>query len=211
MLCCDPLFAADALTRAKAYIPLYRELLDAHWSGMPLPHLPCGQVEQESSWKERATLKTSRELGSGLTQMTIAYRSDGSERFNIYREAVKWRALRGWDWQSDPYNVRYQLTFLVLQDRSNFTTMRTMFLNDTEAWKAALICYNAGPGRVMSRRSVARIRGQPMDRWTGGLDSTYNDGEKRLLYGRPLWKAVNEYPLKVFQRAEKYRIYLDRQ
>ena len=210
VLSCD-VCAADTLTRAMAYLPLYKDLSASHWPDMPLQYIPFGQVEQESSWKERATLKTSRELGRGLTQMTIAYRADGSERFNIYREAVKWRALKGWDWQNDPYNVRYQLTFLILQDRTNFITMRPMFRDTAETWKAALVCYNAGPGRVLSRRSVAKIRGQPTDRWTGGLDSTYGDGENRLLYGRPLWQAVNEYPVKVFRRAEKYRPYLERQ
>lgn len=196
---------ADALSRAQKYLPLYRELLNEHWFGMPLPHLPCGQVEQESSWKPRATLKTSRELGRGLAQMTIAYRSNGSERFNIYREAVRWKALKRWDWQSAPYNERYQLTFMILQDRMNFGMMRPMFRDDVEAWKATLVCYNAGRGRVLARRAIARSRDSPTDRWTGGLDAAHGPKEDRRLYGRPLWQAVNEYPIKIFRRAEKYR------
>lgn len=204
-------FAAGSLDRAKGFLPLYDELRADHWPDMPLQQIPCGQVEQESSWNERATLKTSRELGRGLTQMTIAYRSDGSERFNIYKEATaKFRVLRDWNWRADPYNVRYQLTFLILQDRRNFVLMTPMFRDDTERWKAALVCYNAGLGRVLSRRAEAKSRDSPVDIWTGGLDRSYGLAEKKLLYGRPLWQVVNEYPVKVFQRAEKYRGFLYR-
>lgn len=204
LLWCVP-SSAGVLERAQQHLPVYRQAVADHWPNMPLPHIPCGQVEQESSWKERATLKTSRELGRGLTQMTIAYRPDGSERFNIYREAVKWRALRAWDWRNDPYNVQYQLAFLVLQDRANFTAMTPFFRDDTERWKASLVSYNAGQGRVLARRAVAVSRGIPTDRWTGGLDGAHGPQEDKLLYGRPLWKAVNEYPVKVLQRSEKYR------
>lgn len=202
--CCDPVFAG-ALERAQQYLPIYREVVSVHWPQMPMQHIPCGQVEQESSWKATATLKTPRELGRGLTQMTVAYNKDGSERFNIYREAVKWRALKGWNWRQDPYNVQYQLTFLVLQDQMNYAVLRPLFINEEETWKAALVSYNAGRGRVMSRLAVARARESPADRWTSGLDQAHGPKEDRILYGRPLWQAVNEYPVKVFRRAEKYR------
>ncbi len=202
--CCEPVFAG-ALKRAQQYLPLYQEIVSVHWPQMPMRHIPCGQVEQESSWKATATLKTPREHGRGLTQMTVAYNKDGSERFNIYREAVKWRALKGWDWRQDPYNVQYQLTFLVLQDQMNYTMLRPLFINDEETWKAALVSYNAGRGRVMARLAVARARESPTDRWAGGLEDAHGPKEDRILYGRPLWQAVNEYPVKVFRRAEKYR------
>ena len=192
--------------RSRPYIPILREQIGKHWPAMPLRHIPAGQVEQESGWKERATLKTSRELGRGFGQLTITYRADGSERFNTYRDAVRFKALRGWDWRNDPYNVRYQLAYVVLQDRANFGQMGALgFIDAAETWKAALVCYNAGPGRVLNRRAVALAKGMPHDRWTGGLDRAYSQKEAVMLYGRPLYEAVNEYPRVVFKKAEKYR------
>lgn len=196
---------AGPLDQARPYLPQLSRAIDANWPGMPLREIAAGQVEQESNWKETATLKTSRELGRGLVQMTIAYDKSGKERFNIFRDASRMRALKAWDWQRDPYNTRYQLTFLVLQDRSNFVQVRPFFANDTEAHKGSLVCYNAGSGRWLQRRANAKRMGLPFDRWDGGLDRAYSKGETALLYGRPLWQAVNEYPRVIFKRSDKYR------
>jgi hypothetical protein len=191
--------------RSRPLLPVLSAAMDSQWPGAPLRNIPAGQVEQESAWKERATLKTSRELGRGLVQLTIAYRADGGERFNAYRDAVNAKALAAWDWRNDPYNVRYQLTYLVLTDRSNFATVRRYMADDRDAWCAALVCYNAGQGRWLSRRAQARAMGLPADRWTGGLEQAHSARENAILYGRPLWQAVNEYPRVIFSRADKYR------
>lgn len=190
---------------ARQHLPTLSAALYQQWPSAPLRQIPAGQVEQESSWKERATLHTSRELGRGLVQMTIAYDKTGRERFNIYRDAVRTRQLAAWDWQSDPYNPRAQLTFLVLQDRSNFVMVRKYSVDDLQAWKCSLVCYNAGSGRWLQRRANAKRLGISADRWDNGLDRAYSGGETGLLYGRPLYQAVNEYPRVICKRAEKYR------
>lgn len=197
--------ANSMIERARPYLATLREAFHQQWPAAPLRYHAGGQVEQESSWNPRATLSTSREKGRGLTQMTVAYDSQGRERFNIYRTAVRYRALRDWDWQRDPYNVERQLTFLVLQDRANFDMLRPLFCSDDECWLASLVAYNAGPGRVMTRRGYAIRNNLPADRWTGGLDLAHAPKENVILYGRPLWQAVNEYPRVIARRAEKYR------
>jgi hypothetical protein len=196
---------AASLDKARPYLPQLSRAIESQWPTMPLKEIAAGQVEQESGWNPHATLKTPRELGRGLVQMTVAYDSKGRERFNIYRDACRAKALSAWDWRRDPYNVSYQLSFLVLQDRANFAQVRPHFLNDTEAHKGSLVCYNAGTGRWLSRRANAKRLGLPSDRWDGGLALAYGKGETALLYGRPLYQAVNEYPRVIFQRSQKYR------
>lgn len=184
---------------AKPLLPVMSEVVTRQWPAMPLRHLPCGQVEQESGWDPKAHLHTSREDGYGLVQMTV------TPRFNIFKDAVKWKALRGWQWQNDKYNVRNQLIFLILQDRSNFSQWRPFAVNDEECWKMALVSYNAGAGRVLARRRQAKLDGRiPANRWTGGLEKAHGPKEDARLYGRPLWQAVNEYPVNIFSRALKY-------
>lgn len=200
-----PASHAGVLDRAQPYLPQLSKSIDRQWPGMPLRENTAGQVEQESSWKKSATLKTSRELGRGLVQLTIAYRADGSERFNAYQDAMRLKIMSTWDWRHDPYNVDYQLTYLVLTDRSNFVMVRRYMINDIEAWRAALVCYNAGPGRWLTRRTMAKQMGLLNDRWAEGLEHAHGPRENAVLYGRPLWQAVNEYPRVIFAKAEKYR------
>lgn len=195
--------------RAKPLLPVLAGALDEHWPDAPLPCAVAGQVEQESGWKTMATLQTSRELGRGLAQLTIAYHSDGSERFNAYREAVRqYAALRDWDWQADPYSVRHALTYVVLRDRTEYAAMRQLMVDEIEAMRAGLVCYNAGRGRVLKRRAFALANGLPADRWAGGLEHAHGAGEASMLYGKPLWQAVNHYPVAVFRRAAKYEAHL---
>lgn len=190
---------------AKTLLPVLSTAINQQWPGAPLRSIPAGQVEQESSWKEKATLKTSRELGRGLVQLTIAYKTDGTERFNAYKDASHVKALAAWDWRKDPFNTHYQLTYLTLTDRANFMMVRKYMVDDTEAWKAALVCYNAGEGRWLARRAMAKQMGLPTNRWTNGLEQAHGVKENAILYGRALYVAVNEYPRVIFQRAEKYQ------
>jgi hypothetical protein len=201
---CGSAAAAGVLDTARPYLDILEDAILTTWPDSPAAAVMAGQVEQESSWKAKATLKTKRELGRGLVQMTIAYTQDGKERFNIYRSAVRYKQLSAWNWRKDPYNVRYQLMFLALQDKANYNMVRPYFRNDTEACKGMLVCYNAGEGRWLRRLKNARIMGLPTDIWDGGLAQAYSQGELALLYGRPLWVAVNEYPTVIFKRAVKY-------
>ena len=195
--------AADLPAGYLKHQATLNQVMSDHWPTAPLPQLIPAQVEQESSWKERATLKTSRELGRGLVQLTIAY-TGGKERFNAYKDATGYAPLRGWDWRTDPYNVQNQLTYLVLRDRATFAQARLMMANNTEAWRATLVAYNAGMGRVITRRKNAVLMGLDKTRWVGGLDQAHGPAENKLLYGRMLWQAVNEYPVVIFKRAAKY-------
>ena len=207
MLCTCTAAHAGALTKAQPYLPVLHQALDTVWPQAPvgLASIVCGQVEQESGWNEHATLKTPRELGRGLVQITIAYTPDGRERFNNFRSATRSKYLKDWDWQRDPYNAPYQLTFLSLQDKATFGLVRGFCVDDLQGAKCMLVCYNAGDGRWRSRLRNARLAGLPADRSDGGLDQAYSKGEQALLYGRPLYQAVNEYPRVICKRAIKYQ------
>lgn len=184
---------------AEQHLPTLRQKIGMYWKTAPLPHLMAGQVEQESSWKVRATLKTSRELGRGLGQLTI------TSKFNAYQDAVKYSDLKSWKWQTDPYNPANQLAYLVLTDRANFTRVKSMFVTDEDRWAATLVAYNAGMGTVLNRRALAIRKGVFNGKWFNGLDSIRLPGESKLLYGKPLGELRNEYPVRVFIRSEQYK------
>lgn len=189
------------LKRSKPYIPVLKSIMTRHWESAPSKHFIPAQVEQESWWRPNAKLETSRELGRGLAQLTI------TSRFNAYEEALKSiPALRKWDWQSDPYSVQYQLTYMVITDRKNYAMMSKLVDDEESAWACALVSYNAGPGTVLKRNAAAKAQGVNDRKWFGGMELAKLNNEDRLLYGRSLWGMRNEYPRLIIKvRSPKYR------
>lgn len=186
---------AGVLERAEPLLPVFERVLDDHWPKAQMTHIMCGQIEQESSWKPRAELKTSREYGFGLGQITI------TSRFNNFEAAKMLKPLKDWQWE-DRFNPKCQLIFLVFTNRSNFNRLHSLFDTTEDTWAASMVAYNAGLGTVLQRRVAASQ--DKKRRWFGGLDSVFLKYESRLLYGRNLGQLRNEYPVKVFKRSYKY-------
>lgn len=189
--------AAEPSALAQRHLPVLVEAFNQHWPDAPYRHYAAGQIEQESGWKERAELKTSREYGFGLGQITQ------TSRFDNFREAQK--LFPAWRWE-DRFNVRYQLGYAVITDRANFKRVSRLMVDDDSRWRALLVAYNAGFGTVLQRRALAIRTGAPHDRWAGGLETVALPYEDRLLYGRRLADRRNEYPRLICDvRAPKYR------
>jgi hypothetical protein len=205
LIICAQRAHGSTLDRAKPYLPTLSRAIDMEWPTVILRHYPAGQVEKESGWNPKATLKTSRELGRGLVQPTIAWDKTGKERFNAYKDAMAYKSMRDWNWRDDPFNASYQLKLLVLRDRDSFRQVRPFMMNDEEAMKVSMVFFNAGGGRYQARKNYARLHGFKTDRWDGGLAEAHGPKENVTLYGRPLWVAVNEYPRMIGKLSEKYR------
>lgn len=189
--------ATEPSARAKRYLPALTGAFNAHWPTAPLRHITAGQIEQESAgWNPRAELKTSREYGFGLAQITI------TDRFDNFRAAQ--RIFKDWKWE-DRFNVKYQLGYAVITNRSNFKEVSRLFRDDDSRWRGSLVAYNAGYSTVLQRRALAIRTGRPPDRWVGGLDQVKMPYERKLLYGRPLGQMRDEYPHIICDvRAPKY-------
>jgi uncharacterized membrane protein len=194
------------LKRASPYIPKLVSTFDKYWDKAPLRYFEGGKIEQESSWNRLAELHTSRELGVSFSQLTIAYNANGTVRFNKFEEAkARYKELQRWEWK-DRFNAEKNFIFIVLEDRRNFMLMKPYFQDNLNRWAALMIAYNAGSGTVWNRRAICKTtEGCDSSKWFGGLDTVRMLFENKLLYGRPLWKARNEYPDKIiFQRSPKY-------
>jgi len=193
------------LERAAPYMPMLIDIFNMHWNEAPMKYIETGKIEKESLWKEKAELKTSREYGFGLGQITQAFRKDGSVRFDNFMEAKKRykEYLGGWQWE-DRFNPKYQFTYSILTDKHNFNVL-SFLDNPKERWAGTLVCYNAGCGTVLNRKALCRTtEGCDESKWFGGLDSVHLKSEEGLLYNKPLWIARNNYPTSVFDRSIKY-------
>lgn len=139
---------------ASRDLPILRQEIKARWAVMPMPSMLAALVEQESLWKDRATLKTSREEGVGYGQFTRAYRADGSLRFDAMAEVIRMdKSLSGWSW-ADRYNPRMQLRAVVVKNRECYRRMHQLV---GDAYNALAMCdaaYNGGEGGVMAERRL---------------------------------------------------------
>jgi len=159
------------------YGPVLAEEQRKYWPEHPdLPAL-AGLVEQESCvslrssrcWNPAARLKTAREEGAGMGQVTRAYRADGSLRFDSLAEAVDQygSALAGLSWGAVYTRPDLQLRTMVLMSRD----AAKPFVH-TKGWlHFGDAGYNGGvTGVKKERRACAMTEGCDPKLWFGNVE-----------------------------------------
>lgn len=166
--------------RARLYLPILVEQQRAIWPDAPIPSFLGAQVEQESCislkhskcWNPTVQLKTSREWGRGLGQVTTAYRADGSVRFDKQAELrAQYPSLRGWTTErwAEP---RFQLTAIIEMDRGIYRRIRDA-ATPVDRLSFTLSAYNGGEGGVLQdRRLCANTSRCDPNKWAGHVERT---------------------------------------
>jgi hypothetical protein len=185
--------AADSLTEppaaGRALLPVLHAEQVRLWSDHPAPAVLGALVEQETCpslthpkcWSPRAELKTARELGFGLGQVTVAYRSDGAERFNRWAELRRAHAeeLAAWTWPSR-FDARLQLRALVLDNRSCYAWSARLVGAGEDALAFCDAAYNGGRAGVLADMRLCRgTAGCNPARWFGHVESTSTKSRAR--------------------------------
>jgi hypothetical protein len=184
-----------------------------------LPELPrwffAGQVEQESCislthpkcWNPTAELKTSREYGFGLGQITTAYREDGSVRFNNFEESKrKYKELRDWQWERR-FDPRMQLRAMLLMDRDGYRVAE-FAADGLNRAAMTFVVYNSGKAGLIQDRQLCRnVTGCNPALWFGNIEHHSLKARTRAAgYGKSFFEISREYPRNViYVRADKYR------
>lgn len=189
--------ATEIPDNAKKYIPLLKAEQGAYWPHMPMPSTLAAQVEQETCislksprcWSPRTELKTARERGVGLGQITKTARFDALDEI---RRAYP-SALAGWDWNSEKlYDPQYQLRALVLKDLQGWKTIQgAATVIDHLAFTFA--SYNGGIGGVLSDRRVCRATAAcNSNQWFGHVERT-SLKSKTAGYQKSFFQINREY------------------
>lgn len=212
------ILAALLPSNAERYAPVLVETQRKVWAKAPEPWTIAGLIEQESCaslrhpkcWNPRAELKTSREYGFGLGQITVAYNKDGSERFNKFSELkAAHESLRDWKWENR-YDPEKQITAIVADTRTIWRRLASdLGATNTDHWAFTLSAYNGGVGGLLKdRRLCANTKGCDSDRWFGNVELTsVKSRAPQKGYGMRSWFTINrEHARNVLTiRREKYR------
>lgn len=200
---------------AKLYLPLLVATTSNVWPDAPQPYFMAGQVEQETCarltdskcWNPRAELKTSREYGFGLGQITRAYTATGALRFDKFQELKDGnRELRGWLW-SDRYDPGYQLKALVLMNKSIYTRMSKLATSQDDAIRFTLSAYNGGESALTQDRLKCVMT--PMCKpgvWVGNVaETSYKARQPVAGYAQSFFQINRTYVHNVMDvRRAKY-------
>ena len=194
---------------ASVYLPMLAAVIASLWPTMPDPPLLAGQIEQETCitlkhrkcWNPKAELKTDREYGFGLGQLTV------TPRFNNFEAAKGWdKSLAGWRWEGR-YDPQMQLRALVAYNRNLYAQIR-FGASERDRLAFMFSAYNGGLGGLLKdRRICAATRGCDPDRWFGHIErhsfraKTAVDG-----YRKSFFEINREYVHNIMNvRSTKYR------
>lgn len=210
----------------RTYIPPAAEALRAtfqaeqarHWPDHPRRELLPALVEHESCitlrharcWNASSRLKSPREEGAGLGQITRAWHPDGRLRFDALQEMrERHPALREWSWANVYQRPDLQLRGLILKVRGDFQALG-MVEDPGQRLAFADAAYNGGLGGVQrDRRACGLKAGCDPQRWFGHVEGTCTKSRVALYAGRSACDINRHHVHDVLMvRSPKYRGWL---
>ncbi len=172
---------AQVPDKARPHLPTIAALLDQHWPAIPMREYVPGLIHHESCitdrhprcWSPTAELRTAREQGVGLGQLTRAWRPDGSLRFDALAEMRdRHPALRELSWANVYQRPDLQLLAVVLKVRGDFNALAAV-RDPMQRLAMADAAYNGGLGGLQSERRACGLRaGCDPQQWWGHVERT---------------------------------------
>lgn len=216
-------FAQDVKTyvppAAKLLIPVVQEEQDKFFPELPMKHYFGGLIEQESCislkhskcWNQKAELKSKREYGAGVGQLTKAFNKDGSLRFDSLYESRKRHEseLRELSWSTIKDRPDLQIRTMVLMSRDNYRGLASV--SDPEArMHFTDAAYNGGLGGVQKERRFCGLsKSCDPQKWFGNVENKCLKSNTALYGQRSACFINREHVHNVFLlRTNKYATYL---
>lgn len=153
-------------TQAIQYFPLIKKEVNDIFPDFPLIAYFPALIEQESCitlrhpkcWNPRAELRTRREYGAGLSQITKAYKNDGTIRFDTLSDLKSQysKDLKDLNWDNMQSRPDLQIRALILLTKNNYRGLFSIKdpvsrLHMTDA------AYNGGIGGLRKERTACGL------------------------------------------------------
>lgn len=201
--------------RAHQHLPTVAAELRQHWPQVPMVEYIPGLIEHESCislthsrcWSPTSRLKTAREEGAGLGQLTRAWRPDGSTRFDALEEMRRAHpALADLSWSNIYQRPDLQIRAVVLKVRGDYRALRDV-ADELERLAMADAAYNGGLGGLQAERRACRMAvGCDPGRWWENVELQCLKS-RAPLYGSRSACDINRHHVQdvILHRAPKYR------
>lgn len=202
--------AATVPAQAFQYLPVLSAEIDRTWPGVPDRAYMAGLIEHESAcpavrscWKPTARLKTQREEGAGLGQLTRSWRKDGSLRFDKLAEMRQHPALQDLSWSTIYQRPDLQMRTMIVMVKADYQR----FAGTASPLAFADAAYNGGWGGVQQERRACGIKaGCDPQRWFGNVERVCLKSTAPI-YGTRSACDINRHHVTdvLTARAPKYR------
>lgn len=207
--------AAELPPGAIKYGPVLLAEQRNYWPDHRDPALLFALVEQESCislkhpkcWNPKTQLKTAREEGAGMGQVTRAYRADGSLRFDTLTDMrSKYAPLSDMSWQTIYSRPDLQLRAMTLLAKESTKP----FLRAVAAYEFGDAAYNGGVGGVQKERRACQLStGCNASEWFENVEKHCLKSRQPIYGGRSACDINREHTRAVFIiRPGKYRLLL---
>ena len=201
--------------RAAQYLPILAAEIDRGWPDVPqrayLPalveHESCITLTHPRCWQPTSRLKTAREEGAGLGQITRAWSADGRLRFDALADLrAEHPALRELDWATIYQRPDLQLRALVTMSRANYLALRAV-ADPAQRLAMADAAYNGGLAGVHRERRICQMsRGCDPQRWWGHVAEHCAKSRAALYAGRSACDINRHHVSDVIRvRAPRYQ------
>lgn len=204
---------------AVPLLPILRRTLGELWPKLKMRSFVGSKIEQETClslthskcWSPYAELKTAREYGFGLGQTTVAYRADGSERFNVWKDLIRIDPVlkKKWTWENR-FDSELQMRATVIKSKMAYDSVRFAVVSDYEHLAFGAVTYNSG-SVLIDRKICLTKPGCSGDAWFGNVE-LYSSKSRIVThgYGKSFFEISREYPRNILiVRRSKYIPYLD--
>lgn len=202
-------FSVDVNARVDQYLPVLVTEMRQHWKDIPQHDYIyfAGQVEQETCpslshrkcWNPKTELKTSREYGFGLGQLTI------TPKYDNFKAATKLHSsLSDWKYE-DRYNPSYQLRTMVYMNKVVYNRLKDV--NGLDRYAMTFVAYNGGLGGLLSdRRICSSVKDCNPSLWFGHTEKYSLKAKTKVHgYGKSFFEINREYPRNIiFIRSKNY-------
>ena len=203
-------------TQAKIIMPIVVKEQLTYWPDMMEPWYLGGLIEQESClslthskcFSSKSKLSTKRELGGGLGQTTVAYKADGTVRFDNLKEMRNrhTQALKDLSWNTLWDRPDLQIRSLLLQTQDNYKSLYAV-KDAGNRLNMADAAYNGGLGGLYKERRACGLKaGCDPQYWFGNVANTCLKSTKPLYGDRTACMINREHVFNIRNlRMNKYK------
>jgi len=172
----------------------------------------CIHLKHPRCWNPKSRLKSAREEGAGLGQITRAFKADGTIRFDALSELKhKYpKELAELSWQVVYDRPDLQIRTLTLMMRDNYQYFNRHVKDPYHAYAFADAAYNGGAGGVDHERRACKLATWcDPNQWFDNVEKLCLKSKAALYGNRSACDINREHVRNVINtRSEKYAKYL---